>query len=423
MRFLMRGRLRSVFARTREVRAADTVRRAMEALYPRAEDKAEVTMARPARPTLGDVGIAALTTAVSVGSFLLHNPFALEIDRDLPVTDPDLIGALEVAVAGVALIWRRVDPGLVLAVCVASSLARYAAGYPLALVPHAVIVAIYTVADRWSFRRSASAGVAVAVILALGAEAFVEVPATDDMATVFVAVSAGCVAGRSTRLRRRHASLLDERQRELAAWALVHERANIAREMHDIVASNVGIISAHAQAALVAPGDDRETDVLVTIAGLARDTLQDTRRLVGAWHTGAQAGAPLASLDDLESLVHRVRDIGLTVGLRLHGPQVRLPAAIELIAYRIVQESLTNVIKHGPSASVAVDVTFGPQRLDIVVDDRNGRPAPPPVTPGFGLIGLRQRVESNGGALVAGPTPRGFRVGAWLPVPAGQAGP
>ena len=220
-------------------------------------------------------------------------------------------------------------------------------------------------------------------------------------------------------LAEQNAALLrDREQRERLATQA--ERARIAREMHDIVAHNLSVIVVQADgagyAARHSPADAEQRarialDTLDTIARTARASLAETRRLVGVLREPADTTdyAPTAGLDQVSGLVESVRASGLAVDLDLPEPLPSLPRDGDLAAYRVVQEGLTNVLKHaGPRARARVSISEQPTGLTIeVADDGRGAAATAPAAPGHGLVGMRERVAAAGGSLRAGPADGG----------------
>jgi signal transduction histidine kinase len=238
------------------------------------------------------------------------------------------------------------------------------------------------------------------------------------------------LAGAVVHARRERASIqarasLLERESRLA---VDEERARIARELHDIVSHNLSVVvvqaaGARAQAAADAPGSTLEK-----IERSGREALVEMRRLLGVLRRDnpdedATALAPSPGIGQLPELAGRVRAAGLEVELRIEGDCSALPPALELTAYRIVQEALTNTLKHagsGARAEVAVLREAGALAIDVL-DDGSGRPPGDRSSPegGHGLIGIRERVAVFGGEVRAGPRPAGgFHVRARLPLPA-----
>jgi signal transduction histidine kinase len=209
-----------------------------------------------------------------------------------------------------------------------------------------------------------------------------------------------------------------ERERETAS-AVVEERARIARELHDIVAHAISVVTVQTQAVRrrLGPEHEREADDLRAVEATAREAMQEMRRLFGVLRANADAPAALApqpGLDQLERLVEQTRSAGLRVELRTEGTPVPLPPGVDLAAYRVVQEALTNALRHSGGSAAHVDLRYGDTTLELVVDDDgaggtpNGR--------GHGLVGMRERVTLYGGELEVGPCEGGgFRVRARLP--------
>jgi signal transduction histidine kinase len=208
---------------------------------------------------------------------------------------------------------------------------------------------------------------------------------------------------------------------EQAEWtrvAVEQEQARIARELHDIVAHNVSVIVAQAAAArrVFDAEPEHARQVLAAIETTARQALVEMRRLLGVLHPdpGAQL-APQPRLDRLPGLVAQISRAGLPVELVVQGRRRPLPAGVELSAYRIVQEALTNALKHAGAARATVVLGYRAAGLELRVSD-DGRGAPAGVVTGQGLVGMRQRAALLGGKLVAGPGPAGgFQVTATLP--------
>jgi signal transduction histidine kinase len=227
----------------------------------------------------------------------------------------------------------------------------------------------------------------------------------------------GAVRGRQLRAEAlaARAELLERH----ASDAVLEERARIARELHDLVAHNVSVMVVQAGAERHAlPGDQAETrETLASIEQSGRQALAEARRLLGVLRRDGEPDElePQPGLEQLETLVAQVRRAGLSVALTVEGEPAPLPAGLDLCAYRIVQEGLTNALKHaGAGASAQVRIAYAPAALEIDVrDNGNGAAAN---GAGHGLIGMRERVALYGGELEAGPRAEGgFGVHARLP--------
>jgi signal transduction histidine kinase len=215
---------------------------------------------------------------------------------------------------------------------------------------------------------------------------------------------------------------LAERERDVAAReAVVEERARIARELHDVIAHNVSMMVVQAGAerrALESTGGAGTHDVLETIEHIGRDALTEMRRLVGMLRSdAADPLAPQPGLADLPTLVGQVSEAGLPVALSIEGEPRELPVGIELSAYRIVQEALTNALKHAGDAHASVRVGYGPESLELEIVDDGAGDGTAASSGGHGLVGMQERVALYGGRLDAGRRPSGgFAVRVLLPI-------
>jgi signal transduction histidine kinase len=301
----------------------------------------------------------------------------------------------------------------------------------------AALVALYSVAVFGS-RRSARVGLAVVVALQPVAVLDSHDPNFDSWGDVVVGVVifvSVWVWGDSRRLRREKLELVEERARraererdERARDAVREERSRLAREMHDIVAHSVSVMVVQAGAArrLVERDPGAAAEAAGQVETTGRDALREMRRALGVLRAGSgddgdptapAARLPQPSLHDLAALVDGYRDAGLDVRLRTDGSARPLPSGIELAAFRIVQEALTNTMKHAGPARAEVRVAFGSEALTIVVADDGRGPGFEPGDEGHGLAGMRERVAAYDGDLVAGAHPGGgFRVWASLPL-------
>ena len=254
---------------------------------------------------------------------------------------------------------------------------------------------------------------------------------------VLMGIVVAFVLGDSVRGRRAEMRILEQRaahlereQQQRAALATAAERARITRELHDVVAHSLSVMVAQAQAAVAAQQrhPERTTRAMQEVVAVGRASLAEMRRLFGALDPSTADGddrAPQPGLGALPALVDRVRATGTVVRLDIHGQPVALPASVDLSAYRIVQEALTNILKHaGTGAQATVSLAYQIEHIDIeVCDDGAGHPVATPAERGSGLRGIAERVSLLGGTLTVGPAPQhGFLVRARLPLQHEQVG-
>jgi signal transduction histidine kinase len=218
-------------------------------------------------------------------------------------------------------------------------------------------------------------------------------------------------------LRERAARLELEREAEARA-AVAEERARIARELHDVVGHSVSVMTVQASGVRRLLRPDQERERLLIVEQTGREALAEMRKLVGVLRRpeDAPALAPQPSLKHLDKLVEQVRESGLAVDLKVEGEATNLPASVDLAGYRLVQEGLTNTLKHAEATQADVLVRYGKGDVELVVAD-NGTGNGDGGGSGHGLVGIRERVSVVGGSLEAGPRPGGgFEVRARLPV-------
>ena len=210
------------------------------------------------------------------------------------------------------------------------------------------------------------------------------------------------------------------RAAEEARRAVEEERGRITRELHDVLAHSVSVMTVQASAVrrLLTPEQEREREALLAVEETGRQALAEMRRLLGIMRSEHEVAAlaPQPGLDTLPALVDQVRRSGLPVELSVEGTPVQLPAGVDLSAYRIVQEALTNTLKHAGPARAWVAVRYGGDDVEIEVAN-DGRADAGGNGGGHGLAGMRERVALCGGELHTGPRPGGgFRISARLPV-------
>jgi signal transduction histidine kinase len=340
-----------------------------------------------------------------------------------------LISTLPVAV-------RRFWPLPVLGVVLAGSVAAMAIGTgkdPSA----AVAFALYLVALRYPRRTSAAVLAGVLTLTAAGTAAAGAALHHDQVSLVAarflasaVVLSASWVIGVAVREQRAYtAGLREQAERRVQAQlaeerrAVTEERLRIARELHDVVAHGLSLIAVQAGVAnYVAEARPAEAArALASIEATSRDALHEMRRLLGVLRdedTGTDL-APAPGLADVGQLITGTADAGVKVQLEIRGPQRPVPAGLDLAAYRIIQEALTNVVKHARTTASRVLVTYDDDAIGLeITDDGDGAAAGAvAASAGHGIAGMRERASLFGGELYAGPRPeRGFRVAARLPL-------
>lgn len=329
----------------------------------------------------------------------------------------------------IPLAWRRARPVPMFAVVALVCFCQWLLGIQPVPANIAVLVAMYGVAARCALRWAVAAGAVVelGLILALVRWEVAVEPLAVFSGTFFVL--SPWIAGIYANTRRRYLESLEERaeraERERDQQALIAtaaERARIARELHDVVAHNVSVMIVQADGAGYAMSSDPEQarQALGTISRTGREALAEMRRLVGMLRQDGQAEeyAPQPGVAQLDDLVTQVRRSGMAVEFTVGGTPIDLPEGEQLVIYRVVQEALTNTLKHGgPGAVARVDMTYrGREVLLQVTDDGRGAAAPPGIG-GHGLIGMRERVAMYDGSVRAAPIPGGgFQVSVRLPV-------
>lgn len=323
------------------------------------------------------------------------------------------------------LLWRRSRPVAVLAATLAGSAAAlFTRSGPnwgalseatLFIGPAVALASVGATVERELSRRLAVATGSVIVVVTVLSDS-----APDTLVAQLVIVFGAWAAGEAFRARRHEIALLHELVQSRAEQAADSERNRIARELHDVIAHQLAVIAIQAGAARLASHPDSQTaETLTAIEDASQAALSDIRRALGVLRDDQQGSgvAPQPGLDQLDDLAGRLRHAGLPVELVTTGDLTDLPAAIEVSAYRIVQEALTNVLNHAGTVATHVRVARTPSDLEL--DVRNGPPTiqPAPHRGGQGLTGMRERVASCRGTLDAGPLPGGgFAVTARFPL-------
>lgn len=368
----------------------------------------------------GDVVLAAALTA-----------FALI--TEVRVANPVLAGALA-AVGTLSIAWRRRAPTVVLAVSAASLFGEKLLANPRTALSITVLIALYTVAVTHRVLTTAVASsllLAGAVACDVARHGWMITDFDDQFFAYIMAICAACVLGYAMQLSRTRLELMQAHEARLEAEQagreqrlLQQEQARIARELHDVIAHQVCVITALAAGAdrLILAEPQRARQVLNSIEAAGREALTEMRALLRVLRTDPVEvdRAPQPGLAQLPALVEQMNLAGLPVRLGIEGQPRPLPAAVEVAAYRIVQQALTNTLKHAGPAHAEVLARYGPLLLELDIrDDGRGMPAAPKA--GHGLIGMRERATLAGGCLLIGAgSAGGTRVLAKLPIPDGQ---
>jgi signal transduction histidine kinase len=351
---------------------------------------------------------------------------SLTDDDDEVLAPPNSAGRLVLTAGALSLVFRRIVPVTVFVINGTADLVYEGLDFRPTPLPLGVLIALYTVAVT---RRPLVAGVCTACYVTglLGASLEGMTMIDDDQVYVnLVSVAGTAMVGYGVALGRlratlaeQHAAALVREEGSRTRLAVAQEQARIAREVHDMVANEVNVIVAQAAAArrVVDRQPQAAATALESIESVGRDALDGLRHLLTVVRTEhAPADRPSPGLNRLPWLLDQVERAGLPVEFAVRGSPRPLPPEVEREAFRIVQEALTNSLKHAGPTCATVTLDYGDEFLGVDVHD-HGSAGPPTSRPGYGLISMRQRAELLGGHLCAGPdAERGFRVTAHLPV-------
>jgi signal transduction histidine kinase len=385
-----------------------------------------IRVRRISRSDLGDLTLAAVLTAVA----------ELDVWVRGTVPGPRWENALLLPLVALPLAWRRRWPCAALAIIAAAIAAQalLVAGHPPSGLLYAgpILIGAYSVGAHAPWSRRAFAALAALAV----AYDIIYLNAQGGLSGSFNAVAGALVwlllptgawlLGWYMRRRRREAAAAAEavrveREREQQRLAaLEQERGRMARELHDILAHSVSLMGVQAGAAeeVLTSDPERARPVLRSIQQTSRDSVAELRRLLGMLRAEElePERAPQPSLDQLDALVTRMSEAGLPVELQVEGARHPLPAGIELTAYRVVQESLTNALKHAHPSRVEVVIRYQPAQLDVRIHNDGVSPLANGNGSGHGLLGMNERVSLYGGHLDTGLTAEGtFRVHAEIP--------
>ncbi|MFE7512899.1 sensor histidine kinase [Streptomyces sp. NPDC057540] len=356
-----------------------------------------------AHPWAVDIGLALVVQAAMTMPFVVPRGPELE-----PATWP-AYGLTSLTV--VPLVWRRRAPmAVLLAILATSTLYKLAVEGPGQPLPYTGLVSVYTIAvlaPPW--QRLVTAGL---MLVAVPASVWLNTQSARELTFSLFVFGAAYAFGRLTDARQRAQAVESER-------AAARERARIAREMHDILSHAVSLMIVQAEAGPLAvrAAPERAEAAFDAISAAGRDAMTQLRGMLGVLREGEDAPrAPQPGIGDLPALLERVRDGGLAVGYATEGGVRAVPAATGASVYRIVQEALTNVVKHAKARTADVRLAHADGVLRVTVTDDGRGPQGGPG--GHGLVGIRERAAAHGGTAETGPGPggRGFEVRVLLPV-------
>jgi signal transduction histidine kinase len=371
--------------------------------------------------TLVAIDVVVAVVAVAVSWALLS---ADSVHWPADSRDPDWFAVSLVVVINAPIAFRRRACSAALAVALGAGLIYAARLYPPIFAP-AVPLIVYLAATRLDDRRSRLVLIVSAVVSWITAT--VAAGPTDPLSVLIVA--GAWLLGHYVRTRRllvaelqQRAVDLEREREERALRAVAEERLRIARELHDVLAHTMSVVAVQAGTGRLI-GAEHPAEALKALTAVeetTRSAMREMRQLLTVLRTDDDPGGPVTpapGLDDLAALVAQVAEAGLAVDLRTEGEPRAVSAGVGLAAYRIVQEALTNVIKHVGPAHASVLVRYTDQDLTVEVRDDGHAGRSGVVTGGHGLVGMRERAAVHGGELIAGPASGGgFRVAARLPL-------
>lgn len=381
-----------------------------------------VTHFEPVREAVGHPVVRDVILAVAAAGAGLA---VMLVSQEATARDPDVVGVGLLLLAGAILLVRRRWPVVVLAMVTLVTTGVLALNFPGGAELPLVMAALYT-AMAEGRRPAALTGLGLIVVTSVGYRLLVD---RDDPLLVVITVSLLVLVvllGEATRTRRRLRAEVRERLRVLEAEKefdtrarLTAERLRVARELHDVLAHTITAIAVQAGAAADGLEEGSEARrALRSMRATTQEAMQQLQATIAVLRSEHDDHSPLAApdLSDLQELVQKAADAGLDIAVEIEGAARALPAAVELTAYRIVQEALTNVIRHAGADHVRVGLRYGPGVVTVTVaDDGTGAKASDLHGGGFGIVGMRERAQAVGGRLTAGPADGGgFQVQAVL---------
>ncbi|CAM3156314.1 Histidine kinase domain-containing protein [Stackebrandtia soli] len=382
------------------------------------------------------VGDTLLAVAFALGSWL-----TIVVSGDIEgVPEPSLTTALWVSAGAIPIVIRRVHLWFAVVLTAALQVAGTLDNAAWVSLNYSIFVLAYTVAAYLSIRQALAGsaviwGTLTVLIVTVIPEQQLGMSATSALIFNYISASILFGIGRAVYNRRRtlvelqdRAHLAEENQAAMAAQAVADERRRIARELHDVVAHHVAVMGVLATGArrVLAKDPAKADETLQTIEQTGRATLREMRRLLDVLRTSEEEPedelTPQPGLDAVHSLVAQIRDTGLPVSLIVDGMPYPLDPGIALTVYRIIQEGLTNTLKHAGQARATVHIRYESDRIELDVGDNGGGPRVDgggTGRVGHGLVGMRERVALYGGTLRTGPRPGGgFRVHTVIPIEA-----
>ena len=327
--------------------------------------------------------------------------------------------------------YRRIAPDVVMMTTGVATVTYYALGYPDTLAALGTLIALYSIAAHGNRKIAVQAligtviGLSISVLVTELGELTLQI-----LISNYIIYGTAWVIGDNMRTRRAYTQELEaranqlERERETQSReAVIEERRRIAREMHDVVAHTVSVMVVQAGAArrIIESKPEQARDALTSIETTGRQALTEMRRLTGVLRREEESyKTPQPGLGYLEKLIDQTREAGLPVEVTIEGQPYELPQGADLSAFRIVQEALTNSLKHAGPSHASVCIKYSPNKLELRVTD-DGRGAAERLSngsvAGHGLVGMRERVAMFGGDLKSGPLPGGgYEVQATLPL-------
>ncbi len=369
-----------------------------------------------------DVALALALALVTVGGSVGESHPAQPADKPpagVHIAAP-AAAYLLVALSALALIWRRRHPVLVLAVSLSAALIYTCLGYFGGAVMLSPMFALYAVAVALPAARAIGLSMVTMLLLMAATAAFGPFGTGGGFVLIPGEVAAALFLGLWAASRR--AALRESA--EQARRAVDAERLRIARELHDVVAHTMATINVQAGVAahVIDQQPDQAAQALEAIKRASKEGLRELRGILNVLRQADEQDerSPAPRLAQLDALVENVTRAGLPTSVTVHGEERMLAPTVDLTAYRIVQESLTNALRHAGPTSASVTLSYTDDQLHVEVLDRGrGRVDGTPPGAGHGIAGMRERAEAVGGTLIAGPGPeRGFRVQARLPLSA-----